>query len=99
MENKGTKGEREDKGNHNQGKDTICAVSSFSSKSPSDAGRCSDSNSFVLEPETGEEEDPSWKSVFNWDDFGYCVISGFASVYNYMASHTFYPNIPIFLHR
>ena len=77
-ENKGTKGEREDKGNHNQGNDKICVLSSFSSESPSDAGRCSDSNSLVIEAGTGKEEDLSWKSVFNWDDFGYCLISGFA---------------------
>ena len=35
-----------------------------------------DSTSFVIE--TGNEDDPSWTSSFNWEDFGYCLISGFA---------------------
>ena len=74
---KGRKGKHEDKGKYKQDKETTCAVSSFSSGIPPGAGRSADSNSFVVETGT-EDEDLSWKSLFNWDDFGYCLISGFA---------------------
>ena len=71
---KGTKGKCEEQGKYKESEDTSCAGGSFSGSEPS-AIRCPDSNSFVIE--TGDEEDLSWKSVFNWDDFGYCLISGF----------------------
>ena len=71
---KGTEGKCEDQRKYKESEDTICAAAGFSG-SPPIARRCPDSNSFVIE--TGNEEDLSWKSVFNWDDFGYCLISGF----------------------